>query len=453
MYLPEAFEQKMKNMLGEDYDAYVSSFTHPYYHGLRVNTTKISVEDFLKISPFQLTPVPWTNNGFYYSENEQPAKHPYYYAGLYYIQEPSAMTPASLLPIQEGDRVLDTCAAPGGKSTELAAKLNGSGLLVSNDISNSCAKALLKNLELFGISNMIVSSEPLNTLSEHYTSYFDKILVDAPCSGEGMFRKANSMVHAWETNGVALFVNLQRSILTEVVKMLRPGGMLVYSTCTFSPEEDEQAIEYLLSLDDSLELVELPLYEGFDTGHPEWGITNNAALNKTRRIWPHRVQGEGHYVAMLRKHDFLYNDTVPAYNANKCKLEQETLEFLKLIHWNWDMSRMELHKERLYYLPEKMPEVKGLRLLRQGLFLGEQKKNRFEPSQSLAMAIKKEQFDNKVLLSCSDKRVIRYLKGETIEVESDNGLALVCVDGYPLGWGKIQNGTMKNKYLAGWRWL
>lgn len=453
MKLPEQFEIRMRDMLGQEFLDYQNSLDMPSFHGLRVNTSKISVEEFLRISPFSLKPVPWCSNGFYYEDTVQPAKHPYYYAGLYYIQEPSAMTPASVLPIHEGDRVLDICAAPGGKSTELAAKLKGTGLLVSNDISNSRAKALLKNLELFGVSNMLVMSEPSNTIAEHFPGFFDKILIDAPCSGEGMFRKANSMIKAWESNGVDLFVNLQQSILREMVKCLRPGGTMVYSTCTFSPEENEQAMDYLLELDEQLELVELPMYEGFDTGHPDWSRTGNPDVQKCRRLWPHRIQGEGHFVAMLKKKDINNQYGVNWHHSTKVKLPDGVSEFLNDIHWDWDMSRMELQKDRLYYLPEAMPDVKGLRLLRNGLFLGECKKNRFEPSQSLAMALRMEEYKNAISLPVSDERVIRYLKGETIELEGANGMVLFCVDGYPLGWGKLTNGTLKNKYLAGWRWL
>lgn len=452
MKLPESFEIRMQEMLGEDFSKYQASLDRPSFHGLRVNTNKISVEEFLRISPFSLEPVPWCPNGFYYDEDVQPAKHPYYFAGLYYIQEPSAMTPASVLPIEPGDRVLDICAAPGGKSTELAARLQGTGLLVSNDISHSRAKALLKNLELFGIPNMLVLSEPSNIIAERFEGFFDKILIDAPCSGEGMFRKSNSMIKAWEKNGVELFVNLQQSILREMVTCLRPGGSLVYSTCTFSPEENEQAMDYLLELAPELELQELPMYEGFDTGHPEWSRTGKEEMKHCRRLWPHRVKGEGHFVALLKKQESGETHGVNWYRPAKVKLPEEVWDFLNRIQWDWDESRMELQKERLYYLPEEMPDGKGLRMLRNGLLLGELKKNRFEPSQSLAMALRMEEFENAISLPASDERVIRYLKGETIELEGGNGLILFCVDGYPLGWGKLSNGSLKNKYLAGWRW-
>lgn len=457
MNLPIAFEEKMKEMLGDDFGRYLASFDTDAHQGLRVNTSKISVEEFLKISPYRLTPVPWCPNGFYYEKEEKPAKHPFYFAGLYYIQEPSAMTTASLLPIEEGDVVLDLCAAPGGKSTELAAKLNGSGLLITNDISNSRAKALLKNIEVFGVGNSLVTSEPPNELAKRFPQFFDKILIDAPCSGEGMFRKQSNMTKAWESNGVDLFVGLQRSILKEAVTMLKPGGMLIYSTCTFSKEENEQSIEYLLSLDESLHLVELPMFEGFDEGHPDWGNTGNEALRKCRRLWPHRIEGEGHFVAMVRKEDGETQSKVAPYHFNKAKLSKEAEEFIKALDYPFDMKRFDVQGERVFYIPEQMPDIKGLRILRCGLYMGDMKKNRFEPSQSLAMFLKKQEFSNVLSLEAEDARVIKYLKGETIELEeleekeTKDGLLLICVKNYPLGFGKLNRGTVKNKYLPGWR--
>ncbi len=458
--LPAAFEEKMKEMLGTDYERYLESFQQDAFLGLRVNTAKLSVETFQKLSPYKLKPVNWCQNGFYYEKNEKPAKHPYYFAGLYYIQEPSAMTTASLLPVEEGDMVLDLCAAPGGKSTELAAKLNGTGLLVSNDISSSRAKALLKNIEVFGVGNALVTSEPPNVLAKRFPAFFDKILIDAPCSGEGMFRKQNNMVKAWENNGVDLFVNLQRSILKEAVTMLKPGGMLIYSTCTFSKEENEQSIEYLLSLDDTLELAELPLFDGFDHGHPEWGLTGNKELKKCRRLWPHRIEGEGHFVALVRKKEaFSSTAGIAPYAFSKEKLSNEAEDFIKSLGYPFDLDRIDIQKERVYYIPKQMPDVKGLRILRCGLYMGDMKKKRFEPSQSLAMFLKKEYFPNVFDLPVRDERVIRYLKGETIELTREeeqmlkDGICLICVDGFSLGFGKLNCGVVKNKYLPGWRFM
>lgn len=453
MNLPKKFEDNMRGLLGEEFDSYMECLAKPMYHGIRINTSKISVEDFLRINPFLLKKVPWCDNGFYYDEEkDKPSKHPYYYAGLYYIQEPSAMTPAATIPIEKNDRVLDVCAAPGGKSTELAARLDGSGVLISNDISASRAKALLKNLEVFGIDNYVITSENTNKLAERFEGYFDKILVDAPCSGEGMFRKSQSMITAWENNGNELFANIQRTILGDVVKMLKPGGVMLYSTCTFAPLENEKSIEYLLSLDERLELINFDKYELFDNGHPEWGDTDNDELTRCARLWPHKIEGEGHFVALIRKKDEGSKfSSCGDYILRKSKIDEETKEFLSHISKSYDYERLEINNDKLYYIAETLPDVRGLRTLRNGLYMGDIKKNRFEPSQSLAMVLKADEFDNVINLSADDERVIKYLKGETIEADGDNGWALICVDSYPLGWGKLNNGVLKNKYLAGWR--
>ena len=246
MNLPILFEEKMRKLLGDEFDNYIKCYDEKRLYGLRVNTKKISVEEFQKICPFEIWPIPWIENGFYYDGDKvQPAKHPYYFAGLYYLQEPSAMTPANRLPISPGDKVLDVCAAPGGKATELGAKLGGGGVLVANDISNSRAKGLLKNLEVFGIGNVLVISEEPGKLEGYFPEYFDKILIDAPCSGEGMFRKDKKMLKAWEEHGPEFFSKLQKSIVTQAARMLKPGGMMLYSTCTFDPRENEGTIAYL----------------------------------------------------------------------------------------------------------------------------------------------------------------------------------------------------------------
>ena len=269
MELPELFLEQMKELLGEEYQAYLDSFQEERVYGLRVNTGKISCEEFEKICPFPIRRIPWIENGYYYDADSKPAKHPYYFAGLYYLQEPSAMTPANRLPVEPGDRVLDLCAAPGGKSTELGVKLSGKGVLVSNDISNSRAKALLKNLELFGIPNTYILSEAPHRLVPHFREYFDKILIDAPCSGEGMFRKEPGVIKSWLEKGNDFYAKLQREISESALQMLKPGGLLMYSTCTFSSKEDEQTVEALLENHPELELVEIAPLEGFDPGIPE----------------------------------------------------------------------------------------------------------------------------------------------------------------------------------------
>ena len=244
-WLPGEFLKEMQGLLGDEYEDFLASYNNEYMRGIRCNTLKVTPEVFEKTVPFVSGKIPWTENGYYTNEEEQPAKHPYYFAGLYYIQEPSAMLPAALLDVKPGDRVLDLCAAPGGKTTELGAKLKGKGMLVSNDISASRAKALVKNVELFGIKNAVVVSEAPEKLAERFEGYFDKILVDAPCSGEGMFRKVHSIAKNWEQYGSQYYADIQRTVLPAAVKMLRPGGMMLYSTCTFSREEDEEAVRWI----------------------------------------------------------------------------------------------------------------------------------------------------------------------------------------------------------------
>ena len=462
MELPVKFCEEMKRILGEEYDAYLQSMQERRRFGLRVNTAKISVEEFLRIAPFPLTPIPYVDNGFFYDgEQVQPAKHPYYFAGLYYLQDPSAMTPASRLPVEPGDVVLDLCAAPGGKATELAAKLQGTGLLVANDISAKRAKALLKNIELFGVENSFVVTEYPQKLAEHFEGFFDKILIDAPCSGEGMFRKDPAMIKAWEQNGPAFYADLQEDILRQALPMLKPGGMLLYSTCTFSPLEDEGTVEKILAMDSCMELVEMRGYEGFSSGMPELIGSEDERIRRCVRIFPHRLEGEGHFLALFQKKEEAEGG-VQSYRQTRSGLrgEEKQLweEFAVNLQREFAAQYMESKNGLVYYMPKELPKMRGLRFLRSGLFLGEMKKKRFEPSQSLAMALKYEDYTNCLSLSVQDERVVRYLKGETLvlegeETEAPDGWQLVCVDGYPLGWGKKNRTSLKNKYHSGWRLL
>lgn len=453
MELPQLFVEKMKSLLGEEYSDYEACLQRPKQSGIRVNTSKISVEEFRKIAPFEIEPVPWTENGFFVEAKDQPAKHPFYHAGLYYIQEPSAMAPAAFLPVEPGDKVLDLCAAPGGKSTELGARLKGEGLLVSNDISITRTKALLKNLEMFGISNSVIASEEPKNLVPVFYEYFDKVLVDAPCSGEGMFRKGSNEIKNWAEYGIEPYVKIQREIILDAVKMLKPGGYLLYSTCTFSPEEDEQLIEYLLHQVPELSLVDMPEADGFDRGHPEWTVSGLQDVKKCIRLWPHKIKGEGHFLALLKK------EGEPAAGAegqkrDRAKISQESEAFLSECRMDLDPNRIKEHKGRLILTPKDLPDLGRLRVLRHGLLLGEMKKRRFEPSQVLAMALSGDGYARTLDLSLSDERLMKYLKCETILAdEKEDGMYLVTVQGYPLGWGKLSKGRMKNKYAPSWRWM
>ena len=430
--LPEKFTETMQTLLGDEYDAFIESYNRPVYSGVRVNTLKLAPQDYLALTGETLEAVPWNENGFYCESAKKYSRNPLYYAGLYYIQEPSAMLPAGLLPIEEGDRVLDMCAAPGGKSTALAAKLQGTGLLVSNDISYSRAKALLKNIEAFGVDNSLVISEDPKNMVGRFTEFFDKILIDAPCSGEGMFHKKPSMTESWERTGPEFYSEIQRAITGYGAQMLKPGGYMVFSTCTFSPLEDEGKIQYFLENHQEFELV------------------------KEIRLWPHKVKGEGHYVTLLHKKGERTKNFASGYTKkNKAKLDG-FYAFLKdaAITKVFDESRIEVQKDHVYYMPKTMVDTNGLRVLRAGLYLGNLKKDRFEPSGSFAVALKKEDCRHLIDLDYRAAEAVKYLKCETLEVDEtlENGWYLVCVNGYPLGWGKLNRGTLKNKYPAGWRW-
>lgn len=314
VHIPMAFLERMQQLLGSDYGAFLSSYDNPRYVGIRVNTLKISVPSFLGMSPFELKPVPWCSTGFYVQAGLKPGKHPYYHAGLYYIQEPSAMAPVEMLDVVPGEKVLDLCAAPGGKSTQIAAKLQGEGLLVTNDINAERTKALAKNMELYGVRNAVVLNETPERIACSFPAYFDKILIDAPCSGEGMFRKDEDMARQWEVHSTSKCTVMQHDILNSAAAMLAPGGRIVYSTCTFAPEENEAMIARFLDQHADFELVPLPQELGFAPGRPEWlyrlnteggdAVFSSQAASLTAqcgRLWPHLIEGEGHFLAVLQQ--------------------------------------------------------------------------------------------------------------------------------------------------------
>ena len=519
MVLPQDYQDKMTELLGSDYDNYLESFVHSIGQSLRVNLLKTEpAELFRRLSEFKMnigaprtmdgeegvpgrsdrlgpgtfSPVPWCPSGAFYEGEDRLSLYPYYQAGLYYIQEPSAMAPASFLPVSPGDRVLDLCAAPGGKTTAIGAKLQGKGLLVANDISISRCKALLKNIELAGIPNAMITCEKPEKLAGYFQGYFDAVLVDAPCSGEGMFRRDPAMIKGWSAKEVLRYQQLQREILFAAADMVRPGGHILYSTCTYSPEENEQVVETLLNeRGRQFELIPLPRYEGVDAGHPEWSLSGDPSLAGCARFWNHRVRGEGQFAGLLRKSEEAAIKTSgasgPAIHkktpgpsgpaVSKKSLPEEFLAFMEHVRWPGISGeagimvpeRVRQLNERLFLLPEDAPDVKGLRVVSSGLHLGNCKKNRFEPGQALALALTADGFDNVLKLSPWDDRVERYLRCETLELSGKDhsspegcpglmdesalkeGWCLICLEEYPLGWGKVIQGRIKNKYPPGWR--
>lgn len=459
MNLPIEFEKKMKAFLGNEWDDFLYSYDNNRFQALRFNTLKVQSQEermrilkTLKISSDKK--VSWADEAYYFDENVRPGKHPYHEMGLYYIQEPSAMSAAALLAPKPGMRVLDLCAAPGGKSTQLATYLGDSGLLVSNEINTQRSRILSQNIERMGIKNAIVTNEDSFVLASHFPGFFNAIQVDAPCSGEGMFRKLPEAIEQWSMENVAICAARQKEILDNAAVMLKPGGTIVYSTCTFSREENEDVIECFLER------------------HPDF------TLEEMERFWPHKVDGEGHFVAKLVRRGCVdtdlkadrktkknknsknrKNETKPTLTKENMKLLSEFLDETiseDMAAWIKN-SRLVMFGEQLYRLPDMEVDIKGLKVQRAGLHIGEFKKQRFEPSHSLALALKISEAKNVVKLTCDNPQTIGFFNGQSVMLsdeqaaECKKGWALVCVDGYPAGWGKVNGAQVKNHYPKGLR--
>lgn len=449
--LPEAFLRKMEMLLGEEYEAFLHSYQADRVHGLRLNTRKGEIAQLYGQNKerFGLRPVPWCREGFYYRPDTRPGRHPLHEAGVYYIQEPSAMAVVELLAPQPGERILDLCAAPGGKTTHIADRLRGKGLLFSNEIHPARAKILSRNVERMGIYNGVVTNEDSGHLAECLPEFFDRIVIDAPCSGEGMFRKDEQARMEWSEDNVRLCAKRQREILDNGARLLRPGGRMVYSTCTFSREEDEEQIVRFLER------------------HPEFLVVQLPGTAAMFRIWPHRVEGEGHFLALLEKTADKKNEDKKTANRKREKRKgwkdkagllllqeflQDTFDLPEpVLPEGWE-DRLSLFGDQIYLLPEAMPALAGLRVLRPGLHLGTLKKNRFEPAHALALALDARLVKRKRCLEIDGKEAEEYLAGKTLPAKAgQKGWILICIDEYPLGWGKVTGGVIKNHYPKGLR--
>lgn len=475
--LPKDFKNRMKKLLGTEYQAFYNSYQKEAVHGLRLNLLKGTKEEFLKQNPFSLTPVLWEQNGFSYLSEEHPGKHPYHEAGVYYIQEPSAMSVAVLADPKPGERILDLCAAPGGKTTHLASLMKGQGLLVANEIHPARAKILSQNVERMGIRNAVVTNEEPTSLEAYFPEFFDRIVVDAPCSGEGMFRKEDIACLEWSLQNVLLCAARQRKILESAAKMLKPGGRLIYSTCTFAPEEDEGTMVQFLETHPEFTIdseMDFEKYRqmGFSQGEPEWIDSTREDVKKTFRLFPHKINGEGHYIAVLcKKGEKTGNvESCRAIKQKEKNLLADWEEFQKEMGFSLEHGVYQFFGKELYLVPEEMVAMKGLRVLRAGLHLGTLKKNRFEPSHALALALSPADTPNVISFRKDSKEIVSYLKGEVLKGEIlkgdilkgemlsldgqvAKGWNLVCVDGYSIGWGKVSQAGMKNHYPKGLRWM
>ncbi len=427
--LPEAFCERMSAFLGEEYASFLQSLERPRAVALRLNPLKGDAPEL----PFVGAGVPWEAQGYYYDPESRPGLHPYHDAGVYYLQEASAMSAVALLDPQPGERVCDLCAAPGGKTTQIAGRMLGEGFLLCNEINPKRAKILSRNIERMGVANSLVTNEHPARLAEKYASFFDRVLVDAPCSGEGMFRKEEAAVTDWSPETVQMCARRQGEILCSAAALVKAGGRLVYSTCTFAPEENEQTVAQFLSSHPEFvpEAVDAPWFTSVGTG--------------MFRLWPHKLLGEGHFVAVLRKLSGPEDEVTPAKGE---KIPAQWTEFARDLDIALPAGKAIAFGQSLYWTPEEMPDIRGVKVLRPGLELGEMKKDRFEPAHALALWLKTASRTQSI--PADSEEICRYLRGETVETDS-RGWTLVQADAYALGWGKGDGKVLKNHYPKGLR--
>lgn len=427
--LPEAFLARMKTQLGDEYEDFLKSLERPRAVALRFNPLKGPRPSL----PFTGEGVPWEPNGFYYDPESRPGLHVYHEAGVYYLQEASAMAPVSLLDPQPGERICDLCAAPGGKTTQIAGRMRGEGFLLCNEIHPGRAKILSRNIERMAVGNALVTGEHPANLAKRFRGFFDRVLVDAPCSGEGMFRKEEAAVTDWSQETVQMCARRQGEILHSAAQMVRPGGRLVYSTCTFAPEEDEGVVAEFLAAHPEFEpeKVEAPWFAPGENG--------------SYRMWPHKLLGEGHFAAVLRKTGEEKADAGPSKGDG---LPKQWLSFAEEMGIQLPEGKAVQFGSSLFWAPGDMPEIARLKVLRPGLELGTVKKDRFEPAHALALWL--TDCGNLQRYDADSAEMKAYLHGDVVPSQR-RGWCLVCAGGYSIGWGKGDGTVLKNHYPKGLR--
>ena len=444
MNLPSRFIEIMKEMLKDEFDEFYQSYQTDTYTGIRINPKKENTNLFFNeyINPDDK--IPWCPDGYYTNKQLINGNHPYHLSGMCYFQEPSAMSVVEALPINPDDFVLDLCAAPGGKATQVGTKLGDCGLLVANEIIKKRALVLAQTIERFGFKNAIVTNEAPDKLSDKFSDFFDKIIVDAPCSGEGMFKKEPQAVEEWSENHTKTCATRQKHILDCAYKMLRCDGYIVYSTCTFSIHENEGVIDYFLSKYPDMELSQIEL-ANLQNGFLDI-INSDFDLSKTKRLFPHKVKGEGHFLALLHKkgerRERYYKQKKTDNSIKSCVSLYRDFE-KKALNVTLD-GCFQLNGDNLYLIPHGVDTDK-LKLVRAGLYLGVIQKNRFEPSHALCMSLKFSDFKSKISFSADDKQLLKYLHGETINSDLV-GYTAIAVDENPIGWAKGSCGILKNHF-------
>ncbi|MGN1316758.1 MAG: methyltransferase domain-containing protein [Acutalibacteraceae bacterium] len=446
--LPDEFSQRMKKLLGNEYENYEKALEEAPVRAFRVNTDKISLEDFEKINPFPTEKIPYAENGFYF-DYDKIGNHPYHHAGMIYVQEPGAMAPAECVEVEPNWTVLDMCSAPGGKSSQLRNKLGENGVLVSNEIIPSRCKILTGNIERLGLKNTVTTCTDTKTLAKIFPDTFDLIMVDAPCSGEGMFRKEDFAIDEWSTENVEKCAARQKEILENAAICLKNGGYIVYATCTFSLEENEMTIDSFLSSHPEFEIV--PVKKTVED-NTEDGIFFDGCkcgnIHFARRFYPHKNRGEGQFMAVLHNKNDYYGDTPQSKNKIQ-KVDGIVYDFLDSTLESYDRKKVIMRKGTpVYFTPDF--DVKNVTAFSVGVTVGEIKKNYIQPHHQFFMAMG-ESFKRKINLTAQGDEVKKYLRGEELSADCENGWAVVTVDGCALGGAKVSNGKAKNHYPKGLR--
>ena len=435
----EQFDARMKSLLKDEYDDFKKALLEKPVKGLYLNRNKKNVERVLDQNYVEHHPI--VENGYLYDENYHPGRSAYFLAGLYYIQEPSAMLVADALPIEPDDFVLDMCGAPGGKSCEIASRLTGEGVLIANDIEASRARILSENIERFGLDNTIVTNVDPMRFTKQFQEAFDKIVLDAPCSGEGMFRKLEQAIDTWSEEKVLECAHIQKNLLKGAYDMLKQGGMVIYSTCTYSYEENEAMVHYAV---DELGFELLPLNKSN-------GLCPGVDLDEVVRCYPHHYRGEGHFIALLRKSGNSPRKQVCTIKPSVNLADLKVLKAFYQENLNKKVPSYIIENNgHLYAVKKNFPELKGIRVLRNGLYLGEVRKNRFIPSYSLALTLTKQDVKRSYDFPSESEEIKKYIHGETLEGTGEKGFGVIFVDGYPLSFYKESN-QVKNLFPKGLR--
>ena len=445
--LPQEFLNRMETLLGEEFDDFLKSYDLPPVKAFRVNTAKISVADFEKLNIFGNEKIPYTENGFYLLY-DKVGNHPYHHAGMMYVQEPAAMAPAECLDVEKGWCVLDMCAAPGGKTTQRKNKLGEDGVLLSNEIIPSRCKILTGNIERLGLHNTVTTCMDTEKLAKTFPKTFDLIMVDAPCSGEGMFRKDDTAIAEWSVKNVKMCAERQAQILENAAKLLKDGGYIIYATCTFSLEENEMTVDNFLQNHPEFEI--LPVKDDVKKVTAD-GILFDGCKNKNityaRRFYPHISKGEGQFMAVL--HNKNPKTETVKHPPKQQKVAPIVFEFLEDSLTEYNKENVKMYNGNPVFLTPDF-EVKDGVAFCAGITVGEIRKNYILPHHQFFMGMGKY-FKRKIQLSADSEEIQKYLHGEEIVTDLQNGWAVVMVDGCPLGGAKIANGKAKNHYPKGLR--